>query len=79
MSALATPYRPTSVFMPTYTPTKGSYFCQLLLSGPIDTNPTFKDNVQWLQAFVVWAYRIQDLFLYIVVFKDLNQVLREAL
>jgi hypothetical protein len=39
MSALATPYHPTPVFIPTYTPTKGSHSRQLSLSSPIDTNP----------------------------------------
>ena len=45
MSVLAIPYYPTPVFIPTCTPTKGSYSYQLLLSSPIDTNPTPKDKV----------------------------------
>ena len=44
MSALATPYRPTPVFMPTCTPTKGSHSRQPLLSGPMDTDPAPKDK-----------------------------------
>jgi len=44
MSALAIPHRPTPVFMPAYTPTKGSHSRQPLLGGPIDTNPTPKDE-----------------------------------
>ena len=66
------PYRPTPIFIPAYTSTKGSYFYQLLLNSPIDTNPTPKDKAQWLQAFVIQTYRIWDLFLYIVVVKGLN-------
>jgi hypothetical protein len=44
MSTLATPHRPTPVFMPARTPTKGSHSRQLLLSSPIDTNPAPKDE-----------------------------------
>ena len=72
MSAPTTPYQPTSAFLPTYTPTKGSYSRQLLLSSPIDTNPAPKDETQQLQVFVIQTYRIQDWFLYIVVVKGLN-------
>ena len=45
MSALATPYCPTPVFMPTYTPIKGSHFRQLSFGGPMDTNPNPKDKI----------------------------------
>ena len=45
ISASATPYYPTPVFMPTYTPIKGSYSHQPSLGGPMDTNPTLKDKV----------------------------------
>jgi hypothetical protein len=39
------PYCLTPVFMPTYTPIKGSYSHQPSLRGPIDTNPNPKDKV----------------------------------
>jgi len=44
ISALSTPYYPAPVFMPTYTPIKGSHSCQPSLKGPMDTNPAPKDK-----------------------------------
>ena len=45
----------------------------------MDTNPNPKDKVQQLFRLGIYSLDFQDLFLYIVVFKDLNQVLRKAL
>ena len=49
---LVIPYYSPPIFMPTYTPTKGSYFYQLLLGGLMDTNSAPKDEVQQKQKIL---------------------------